>query len=88
MKAAGIGCVIAKSFSRHFYRSGINMGILPLICEATIMDGASVEVNLEDSSIQVNDGVPIKFAPFPKQVLGYISEGGLLNYYKKHHTLR
>ncbi|MCI8491705.1 MULTISPECIES: LeuD/DmdB family oxidoreductase small subunit [Anaerotruncus] len=88
MRAAGIRCVVARSFSRHFYRSGINMGVLPLECDAKIRDGDTVTVDLEHSRIQVNDCAPVGFTPFPKQVLGYISEGGLLNYYKKHHTLK
>ncbi len=88
MKAAGIRCVIARSFSRHFYRSGINMGVLPLVCKAQIHDGDEVCVDLENSRIQVNGGQPVTFTAFPKQVLGYISAGGLIAYYKAHHTLR
>ena len=87
MKAAGIRCVIAKSFSRQFYRGGINMGILPVVCQAEIHDGDRVTVDLENHCIRINDLDPVEFAPFPEQVLGYISEGGLLNYYRKHHTL-
>ncbi|WP_101550591.1 3-isopropylmalate dehydratase [Anaerotruncus massiliensis (ex Togo et al. 2019)] len=88
MKAAGVRCVIAKSFSRHFYRGGINMGILPLICRAEIREGDLVEVDLEKSCIRVNGSDPVAFEPFPPQVVGYLTEGGLLGYYKKHHTLR
>ena len=88
MKAAGIRCVIARSFSRHFYRSGINTGILPLICSADIRDGDMVSVDLNESQLQVNGGEPVAFVPFPSQVLGYIAEGGLLSYYQNHHTLR
>lgn len=88
MKAAGIRCVIARSFSRHFYRAGINTGILPLICDAPIREGDLVTVELEQNRLRVNDGEPVAFAPFPKQVLGYIAEGGLLNYYQNHQTLR
>ena len=87
MKAAGIRSVIAKSFSRQFYRGGINMGILPVVCQAEIHDGDRVTVDLENHCIRINDLDPVEFAPFPEQVLGYISEGGLLNYYRKHHTL-
>ena len=83
MKAAGVRCVIAKSFSRHFYRGGINMGILPLICRAEIREGDLVEVDLEKSCIRVNGSDPVAFEPFPPQVVGYLTKGGLLGYYKK-----
>ena len=64
------------------------MGILPLICRAEIREGDLVEVDLEKSCIRVNGSDPVVFEPFPPQVVGYLTEGGLLGYYKKHHTLR
>lgn len=87
MKKAGIRCVVAKSFSRNFYRSGINMGILPVICPADIRDGDEIEVDLEGGTVTVNGSESYGFAAFPEQVLAYINEGSLLAYFKKHHSL-
>ena len=33
IKTAGVGCVIAKSFARIFYRNAINIGLPILECE-------------------------------------------------------
>ena len=36
IKAAGVSCVIAKSFARIFYRNSINIGLPILECDAII----------------------------------------------------
>ena len=49
IKGAGIGCVIAKSFARIFYRNSINIG-LPILespeAAEAIAEGHEVEVDL------------------------------------------
>lgn len=84
MKTAGIGCVVARSFSRNFYRNGINLGILPIECSAVIADGDTVEIDMDTSCIIVNSLDKYSFVPFPPQIMGYIREGSLVEYYKKH----
>ena len=52
--AAGVSCVIAKSFARIFYRNAINVGLAIMECpEAVdaIADGARVAVDTETGTI-------------------------------------
>ena len=84
MKAAGIRCVIAKSFARQFYRGGINNGIVPVEADIDVRDGDEISVDMEKNTISVNGEVRIGYKPFPEQVLGLIKEGGILPYYKAH----
>ena len=54
IKAAGISCVIAKSFARIFYRNAINIGLPILECEAAangIDAGDEVEVDFDTGVI-------------------------------------
>ena len=88
LKEAQIRCVLAKSFSRQFYRSGINMGILPILCSAKIRDGDLLELNLEQHRLTINGRTEYRFPTFPPQLLGFLQEGGLLNYYRRYHSLR
>lgn len=88
MKAAGIQCVIAKSFARQFYRGGINNGIVPVECNVEVQDGTKLEVDLDRNVVIVDEKTEVPFTPFPKRVQELISEGGILNYYRKHHTLK
>ena len=42
IKACGVGCVIAKSFARIFYRNAINIGLPILECEEAAEEIARV----------------------------------------------
>ena len=71
IKAAGVSCVIAKSFARIFYRNSINMGLPILECpEAAdaISDGDVVSVDADVFHAQ----------PFPPFIQDIINEGGLV----------
>ena len=54
IKAAGIDCVIAKSFARIFYRNAINIGLPILECPAAseaINEGDVVAINFDTGVI-------------------------------------
>src|SRR5210317_2114771 len=53
IKAAGISCVIAKSFARIFYRNSFNMGLPILECEDTdaLSEGNRLTVNFDTGEI-------------------------------------
>ena len=87
IKAAGVSCVIAKSFARIFYRNSINMGLPILECpEAVdaIKQGDVVDVDA-DAGIITNTatGETFKAQPFPPFIREIIEEGGLINRTKK-----
>ena len=87
IKAAGVSCVIAKSFARIFYRNSINMGLPILECpEAVdgISEGDVVSVDADTGAI-VNETTGATFAaqPFPPFIQEIINEGGLVERTKR-----
>lgn len=87
IKAAGISCVIAKSFARIFYRNAINIGLPILECEAAangIDAGDEVEVNFDTGVItDVTKGESWQAAAFPPFIQNIIKAGGLLKSLKE-----
>lgn len=82
IKAAGVTCVVAKSFARIFFRNCINIG-LPIIESPEFCDGVSqndeVEVNFSGGLIKnISQGKEYKIAPFPDFIQKIIDSGGLL----------
>lgn len=82
IKAAGVSCVIAKSFARIFYRNAINVGLPILECpEAVdaIEAGDTVKVDTEAGTI-VNERTGAEFTaePFPPFIAEIIEAGGLV----------
>ena len=82
IKAAGISCVIAKTFARIFYRNAINIGLPILECpEAAdaIAAGDTVEVDFSKGEIiDITTGQTFKAIPFPDFIKEIINSGGLL----------
>ena len=83
IKAAGVSCVIAKSFARIFYRNAINIGLPILECpEASdgIRSGDEVCVDFDTGVItNVTTGETYQAEAFPPFIQNIISKGGLLN---------
>lgn len=83
---AGIEVVIAKTFSRLFYRNAVNIG-LPIIEIDTddIADGEILRVDMKNRVItKPNDpNYRVEFSLSDKEVK-IIDEGGLLNYLENH----
>jgi len=85
---AGISAVLAKSFARIFYRNCINTG-LPLIeCDTDrIEPGDELEVDLERGVISnLTQGTEIPIKPLPKVMIKILSDGGLVEHFKKYGT--
>ena len=82
IKENGIGCVIAKSFARIFYRNAINIGLAILECEDAAEDicsGDEVSVDF-DTGIITNhtSGKTYNATAFPEFIQNIIKKGGLL----------
>lgn len=84
IKAAGISCVIAKSFGRIFYRNSINIGFPILECEEAALridEGDEVQVDLASGIItNLTKDEAYKAQPFPEFMQQLIAAGGLMNY--------
>ena len=82
LKSVGITAVIAKSFSRIFYRSAINQGLLLIEAPDAVQaykPGDHVEIDIEKGKIKINDSI-YSFPPVPQEILSIKKAGGLLNY--------
>jgi 3-isopropylmalate/(R)-2-methylmalate dehydratase small subunit len=87
IKAAGVACVIAKSFARIFYRNAFNMGLPIVECpEAfeSLNEGDEVAVSLENGELTIiKNGRKLKAQPVPDFMQSLLNAGGLMNYVKK-----
>ena len=87
IKTCGMGCVIAKSFARIFYRNAINIGLPILECEEAAEEiNANDEVKVDfDTGIIANltTGKSYKAQPFPPFIQNIIKSGGLLKSLKE-----
>ena len=83
IKAAGVSCVIAKSFARIFYRNSIDIGLPILECSEAvdaITDGAKVSVDTETGVItNLDTGETFASEPFPPFIAEIIEAGGIVN---------
>ena len=82
--AAGIKAVIAKSFSRTFYRNAINNGLLPIECDTSaIREGDPLRISFDDGSATVRivdrNETLATTAPAPLMA-AVLSAGGLVSY--------
>lgn len=84
IKAAGISCVIAKTFARIFYRNAINTGLLIIECpEASdkIERGDIVRINIQAGKIEnLTKKEEYLTTPFPPFMQKLIASGGLMPY--------
>jgi len=87
IKAAGVGCVIATSFARIFYRNALNIGLPILECADAVEKteaGDMIEVDLSAGEIlNTTRGLTFRAEPFPDFMLGLIEAGGLIEYTKR-----
>lgn len=84
IKAAGVTCVIAKTFARIFFRNAINIGLPLMECpEAVegISGGDEVEVDIKQGKIiNITTGMTFTAKPYPDFMGGIIASGGLIEY--------
>ncbi len=90
LKAAGISCVIAKSFARIFFRNGFNQG-LPLLesreASEAIRDGDRVQVDFARGAIlDVSQNRKFSAKPIPAFMQNLIKDGGLIPHLRKKRT--
>ncbi|MBN1517431.1 3-isopropylmalate dehydratase small subunit [Candidatus Sumerlaeota bacterium] len=85
LKAAGVACVVAGSFSRIYFRNAINLGLPIVACPelvGRIQPGDTVSVDLANGRIGVNGVATYAFAPLPEEVFQILEAGGLVPYVK------
>ncbi len=84
LKYANIGCVVAKSFGRIFFRNAINVG-LPIV-EGDIVDfvntGDEIEVDISKGTIKIGNKI-IQGSKLPPFLLEILANDGLIEHRKK-----
>ena len=87
IKAAGISCVIARSFACIFYRNSMNIGLPILECEEAVDKTEArdtLEVELSTGEIvNITRKLTFQAKPFPDFMLQLIKAGGLIEYTKR-----
>ena len=86
LKAAGVAAVLAESFARIYFRNSINNGLPALVCDTSqIADGDQLEIDLESGMISdTTSGATAESSPLSGVMVDILSEGGLVEYIKKH----
>ena len=78
-----VGCVIARSFARIFYRNAINIGLPILECDQAAVEieaGDQVKVDFDTGVItDLTTGKTYAAQPFPPFIQQMIACGGLMN---------
>jgi len=86
IKAAGISCVIAKSYARIFYRNSFNIG-LPILeskeASENIMQGDKIEVDFSNGIIRnITKKEEYNANKLPEFIQNIIKYNGLVGYVK------
>ena len=84
IKAAGVSCVIAKSFARIFYRNSFNMG-LPIFESSELVDAIKEgeEITLDSAKgiiTMANSDKIFMINPIPPFMEKLIADGGLMKH--------
>jgi 3-isopropylmalate/(R)-2-methylmalate dehydratase small subunit len=87
--ATGILAVLARSFSRTFFRNAVNNGLLAIECDTRgIVEGDTVLVHASADAVTVSNqsrGVAIAARPLPPMMLEILEAGGLVGYVRAGH---
>lgn len=90
LKAAGISAVLAKYFSRIFFRNAVNIGLPALeVDTGRIAAGDELEVDVRRGRVvDITRRLELGAGKMPPVMMDIFMEGGLVNYLKKHGTYR
>lgn len=81
---AGIRAVLARSFSRTYYRNAVNNGLLPVVCDTSrIAEGDRLRLEAGAVYNQTTDQSLVA-DQLPPIMLEIISAGGLVPYLRSH----
>jgi 3-isopropylmalate/(R)-2-methylmalate dehydratase small subunit len=86
--AAGIRAVLARSFSRTFFRNAINNGLIPVECDTVgIQEGDSLAITVGDAAIDAmnrTSGAQLNARSIPPLMAGILAAGGLVEYIRQN----
>jgi len=82
LREAGVGCVVAKSFARIFYRNAINVGLAVMEADVEALEGDEVEVDLAKGTVTVGERI-FPGTMLPDFLLAILQDGGLVLHRRK-----
>jgi 3-isopropylmalate/(R)-2-methylmalate dehydratase small subunit len=86
LKQLGIGCVLAESFARIFFRNCISVGLPVLACKgvsSAFNEGDEIEVDFENAQVRnLTSGKELKGPPLAPDLLKIIQGKGILELLK------
>lgn len=88
IKSLQVGCVIAKSFARIFYRNAINNGLLLIEHDRLpdlVTEGEEITVSVGEYI--EHKGVRYNLTPLPPNLMEIIEAGGLVEAMKKRNCM-
>ena len=81
MKDLGLGCIVADSIARIFYRSAIQSGFPVISCpevSALFQEGDELELDILTGDVRnLTTGLSAKAQPYPPELLEILENGGL-----------
>ncbi len=87
LKNFGIGCVIAESFGRIFFRNCVAIGLPIIMCEnisSQFETGDRIKIDLERATIENCDqGIILNATPLSPEIIKLLQEGGIISLLKK-----
>jgi len=87
IKGSGVGCVVASSFARIFYRNAINVGLPILECPAAVRgaeSGQKLGIDLETGQVRnMTTGQVYQAEAYPPFMMAIINAGGLVPYTRR-----
>ena len=89
---AGIRAVVARSFSRTYWRNAVNNGLLLVVADTrAIVESMALSLHLNGSqpelSVGCNPATRIECEPIANFTLTMLQAGGLIPYLRLHHKL-
>ncbi|MCX8182406.1 MAG: 3-isopropylmalate dehydratase small subunit [Candidatus Methanomethyliaceae archaeon] len=91
LKYAGVGAVVAESFSRIFFRNSINIGLPAVISKGArgiIKENEHISIHLDEGYILRENGEKLPIERYPDFLLEILKDGGLLQNLKRKFARR
>ncbi len=87
LKRLGIGCVVAESFGRIFFRNSIAIAFPVLVCKGVweaFEEGEELELEFENSLVRnITRGSELKGMALSADLVNIVAQGGILSLLKQ-----
>jgi len=82
LKRLGLGCIVAESFGRIFFRNSVALAFPTIVCPGVAKafdEGDELELELEGARVRnITQGRELKGEPLSEDMLAIIGKGGII----------